>query len=118
MASFLHFNVLRQDGKLNYSTNVTKWQSSNLMENLKKSVFLLYHGQSKRAVLFRYTLLCFDIVTIGFFIASSMVAITPVVLIIDYCIAAILIFDFLLRLWISKSKRDFFFQIRLNRWFW
>jgi len=81
------------------------------MKNLKKSTHLLYHGRSKQAVLFRYGLLCFDIVTIGFFIASSMVTITPLVLMIDYTIAAILIIDLGLRLWISESRKPFLFQV-------
>lgn len=80
------------------------------MRELKKSINLLYHGQSKRAVLFRYGLLCFDIVTISFFIASSMVPATSIVLVIDFCIAGILIIDFVVRFWISESKRGFLFQ--------
>ena len=81
------------------------------MKNLKKSTHLLYHGRSKQAVLFRYGLLCFDIVTIGFFVASSMVTITPLILMIDYIIAAILIIDLGLRLWISESRKPFLFQV-------
>jgi voltage-gated potassium channel len=40
-----------------------------------------------------------------------MVTITPLVLTVDYVIAAILIIDFGLRLWISKSKKTFMFQV-------
>ena len=81
------------------------------MTNLKKSTHLLYHGRSKQAVFFRYGLLCFDIITIGFFIVSSMVTITPIVLVIDYIIAAILLLDFGLRLWISESRKAFLLQV-------
>jgi voltage-gated potassium channel len=80
------------------------------MEELKKSTYLLYHGRAKRAVLFRYALLCFDIVTISFFVASSMVPLTPIVLVIDFCIAGVLIVDFIVRLWIAESRRGFLFQ--------
>ena len=80
------------------------------MQKLKKSAHLLYHGRAKRAVLFRYALLCFDIVTISFFVASSMVPATPIVLVIDFCIAGVLIVDFVVRLWIAESRRRFLFQ--------
>ena len=80
------------------------------MQELKKFIHLLYHGRAKQAVLFRYALLCFDIVTISFFVASSMVPATPLVLLIDFCIAGVLIVDFVVRLWISESRRGFLFQ--------
>jgi voltage-gated potassium channel len=74
------------------------------MIELKKKIHNLYNGRSRRAVLFRYGLLGFDVVTISFFVATSMVEMTPLVLVLDFTIAAVLLADFIARLWIEKKR--------------
>jgi voltage-gated potassium channel len=59
----------------------------------------LYFGGSPRALRFRSRLLIFDLVLIAFFIDSPFLARTPLVLTIDYVIAAILALDLALRAW-------------------
>lgn len=71
----------------------------------------LYHGKSKRAIRFQYLLLGFDLLTIGFFIVSSLMSSSPWLLAAEYTIAVILLVDFLLRLWIAASKRRYLFQV-------
>jgi len=71
---------------------------------LKSRVRRLYAGRSKQAENFRYVLLAFDIVTVSFFIAVSFMPLTPLILMLDYAIAMVLITDFLARIWIAPHK--------------
>lgn len=64
----------------------------------------LYHGADKTARRFRYGLLVFDIGTIVFFVASSLLDHTAWFFIADYSIAVVLSFDFVARLWVSSRK--------------
>ncbi|MDX1711040.1 MAG: potassium channel family protein [Rhodovibrionaceae bacterium] len=78
---------------------------------LKAELRKLYQGRSKRAVRFRYGLIAFDIVTITFFVVSSVLETTTALLIVDFSIAAVLIADFAARLWIARSRPRFLFNI-------
>ena len=73
------------------------------MNKLHDKLGKLYNGRSRQAVRFRYGLLAFDIATITFFIATSMVEITPLIITLDFILAAILSVDFVIRLWIEKT---------------
>jgi voltage-gated potassium channel len=53
----------------------------------------LYHGHTPRAVRFRLGVLGIDITLIAFFIASPFIRETPVFLVVDYFVAAILAID-------------------------
>lgn len=74
------------------------------MKELKKSIHGLYNGRSRRAQLFRYGLVTFDLITISFFIITSMYELTTTILIIDFAIAMVLLTDFFARLWIEKKR--------------
>jgi len=74
------------------------------MERLKNTIELLYTGRSWRAAFFRYALIGFDFFTIGFFIVTATLAPTPSILIADFAIGALILADFLARLWIAPSK--------------
>ena len=63
----------------------------------------LYHGSSPRAVRFRYGLLAFDLVTIGFVIASSFFFGSPVVEAVDVVFGLLILADVGARLLISRS---------------
>lgn len=71
-------------------------------EALRSSLKQLYYGHSPGAVRFRYALLGFDLVTIAFFVASSMVEQTTGILVADAVIAAILVGEFAARLSIAN----------------
>lgn len=77
------------------------------MERLKSLLEGLYYGGSRNARIFRYALLIFDLVTIAFFIITSMFPETTPILIVEYAIAVVLILDFAARLWISRRKWHF-----------
>ena len=82
------------------------------MDALHHALRALYHGRTRRAEIFRYGLLAFDLVTISFFVASSMVAAEPKwMLVLDYTIASVLIADFAARLMISKRRVRFVFSL-------
>ncbi len=74
------------------------------MNGLRKTVHNLYKGRARRAVLFRYGLLTFDVATIIFFVATSMVEITPLILTLDFILAGILSLEFAARLWIETDR--------------
>jgi voltage-gated potassium channel len=63
----------------------------------------LYGGRSARAVRFRYALLLFDLVTIGFVIASSFLHDSPVVEALDVVFGLLILVEFAARLLASRS---------------
>jgi voltage-gated potassium channel len=63
----------------------------------------LYQGSSPRAVRFRYGLLAFDLVTIGFVIASSFFHRATVLETLDVVFGLLILADFAARLLISRS---------------
>ena len=71
---------------------------------LKHSLERLYNGRSRRASLFRYGLIGFDLFTIGFFLATTPVAPTAGIYAMDYAIGVVILADFLARLWIAPKK--------------
>lgn len=72
----------------------------------------LYFGSTPGAVRFRYALLGFDLLTIVFFIASSMAPQTTAVLAVDLALAAILLGEFAARL--SIANRPWLHLIRFQ----
>ena len=77
---------------------------------MKEKIRALYFGDGKKAHRFRLALLTFDLVTIAFFIVSSMMESNIVVHVIDYLIAIILLAEFQARFLISKSRTKFLFK--------
>jgi len=71
----------------------------------------LYHGKSKRAIRFQYLLLGFDLLTIGFFVVSSLLPPSPWLLAAEYAIAIVLLADFVARFWVASSRRRYLFQM-------
>ena len=62
----------------------------------------LYFGKSRTAKLFRYALLTFDIVSILFFVVSSLLPDAVWIYVIDFLIAIVIIADVATRVWISE----------------
>lgn len=71
---------------------------------LKQALNHLYTGSSQRATNFRYGLIAFDLLTIGFFIVTAPDFPTPFILVADFIIGTFILADFLARLWIAPSK--------------
>lgn len=75
--------------------------------DLKKQIRALYQGTSRKAKLFRWGIIVFDVATIAFFLATATEELTPVVLAIDITIGLIILAEFLVRLWIQENRRRF-----------
>jgi voltage-gated potassium channel len=71
---------------------------------LKERLKELYEGDSAVAHKFRYGLLAFDAITVIFIIVSSFLHSTATEF-LDTIIGAVLVADFLARIWISNSRR-------------
>ena len=80
---------------------------------LKQTLHQLYTGRSRTATRFRYGLIAFDLGTIVFFVVTAPLttAPTPEILAADFVIGAIILCDFLARLWIAPSKPRMLRQI-------
>ena len=71
---------------------------------LRQEIRLLYTGSSQRATNFRYGLIAFDLLSIGFFIATAPEFPTPFILTVDFILGLFILADFLARLWIAPNK--------------
>lgn len=88
---------------------------------LNRTLFWLYSGHGKWPSAFRWSMLAFDIVTIGIFLIHPLVswhqagvAQTPVWVAVDIFIAAVIALDFFARLYIERHKWRFF--VRPTNW--
>lgn len=79
--------------------------------SFKKTVHHLYHGHDTTARGFRFALLAFDIVTIVFFVASSLVRDEPWIYTVDAIIAVFIVLDLAARIWIEHNRTRFFRQL-------
>ncbi len=85
---------------------MSKKQNGNLRATFK----ILYEGRSQRARHFRYALLVLDFIIISYFVIISMIEVPPWLVIIDFSIAAIMLGDYIARLWIAKHKLRYVFM--------
>lgn len=78
---------------------------------LKANIGRLYRGSSPAAARFRYGLIGFDVLTIGFFIATAPLDPTLEIFIADIVIGLVILADFAARLWIERDRRRMILQI-------
>ena len=71
----------------------------------------LYLGHSRQADTFRYGLLAFDVLTIGFFVVSSFMESTSWMIAADIFVGMILAADFVARLFIACDKLKYLFEL-------
>ncbi|MCU9839208.1 MULTISPECIES: potassium channel family protein [Ruegeria] len=81
------------------------------MRALKLWVRKLYVGRDRASVRFRYALILFDLVTILFFVATAYMVHGPVLTVISVLVGLVILADFLARLWIARSRREFLTRI-------
>jgi voltage-gated potassium channel len=79
----------------------------NPLQRLRASLNALYNGRSLRAERFRYSLLTFDLVTVGIFIIDSLTPPIASMIVVDVTIAVLLILDFSARLLIARPLRRY-----------
>ncbi len=75
------------------------------MEELHRTVRLLYTGRSKKAQWFRYGLIVFDTLSIIYFIAATALPSTTVTRLVNTLLGVLILLDLVLRLWISDNRR-------------
>lgn len=75
------------------------------MNRLRLRLRALYDGPSEAADRFRYGLLAFDLLTIGFLVASSFFPRGPAVELADTVVGVVLLTEVLLRLWSAPDPR-------------
>jgi voltage-gated potassium channel len=75
------------------------------MEEIHRSVRLLYTGQSQLARRFRYGLVVFDAVSIVYFIATAALPASPVTALVNAVLGGLILADLCARFWISENRR-------------
>lgn len=79
-------------------------KAARRMEALHRQLKMLYDGSSRLASRFRFGLLAFDLITITYFIVTSMVQSPPWIVYFDVAIGAILAVDLAARTWIARQR--------------
>ena len=74
---------------------------------MQEKISALYFGQDSKAQRFRLGLLAFDLVTIAFFVLSSLIETGLVIHVLNLVIAFLLLIEFAARISISKSRLRF-----------
>jgi len=75
-----------------------------MIDDLHRSVRLLYRGRSQRARRFRYGLIAFDAITIIYFILTAAVEQTQLLHGINVALGLIILMDLAARLWVAPSR--------------
>ncbi len=83
----------------------------SFFESLRVSLYTIYKGYGQNAVRFSYGMLVFDLVSIAYFIVSSMLNPSPWFVGIDIFIGIIVLLDFIARLWLARRKMRFLSRI-------
>ena len=78
---------------------------------MKENLRALYHANSNAGRTFRSAMLAFDIASIVFFIATSVLADAFWVYVVDGILAVIILTDLVIRFWISYHRRRFMMQM-------
>lgn len=77
---------------------------------MREFIIKLYRGNTPEARLFRFGMLAFDVVTILFFIVSSLIRDEVWIYVVDGLIAVFIIADLAARYWISERKTRFLME--------
>ncbi len=77
---------------------------------MKETLRTLYRGSSERARLFRFAVLAFDVVTILFFIVSSLMQDQLWIYIVDAIVGFVILADLVARYWIAERKSRFLME--------
>lgn len=87
---------------------------TGVMQKLHERINALYHGSSRRAHIFRWSLLVMDVLTVFYFIIASFFHHVDDLHAIEELIGVIFLIEYLARLYISKHRwRDIFHPVGL-----
>jgi len=85
--------------------------SNNEESNLHRSVRLLYNGRSRRAAMFRYGLVAFDVATIIFFLLTVAAEQQRLLMGVNLIIGVLILLDFAARFWIAENRRKMLLRV-------
>ncbi len=74
------------------------------MQELQRSIRLLYTGRSRKATVFRYGLIAFDALSILYFIGTAALPQTTLLTVVNTALGLAILTDFLARLWIAENR--------------
>ncbi len=83
----------------------------SLIERLHVALYRIYKGQGSAAVRFSYGMLAFDLISIAYFIISSMFERSHLFVVVDMVVGVVVLFDFLSRFWLARRKFRYLTQI-------
>lgn len=78
---------------------------------LHRSIRLLYNGQSRRAAMFRYGLVAFDIATIIYFLLTVAAEQQRLLAGVNLAIGALILLEFCARLWVAENRRKMLLRV-------
>ena len=84
------------------------------METITDKLRDLYHGSGEHSRRFRFGILAFDVLSITFFIVSSLLSDGPWIYVVDFVIALVIIADLVAQWLISQRQLSFF--ARFSTW--
>ena len=85
--------------------------SSDEEGRLHRSVRLLYNGRSRKAAMFRYGLVAFDIATIIYFLLTVAAEQQRLLVGVNLVIGALILLDFCARLWVADNRRKMLLRV-------
>ena len=85
--------------------------SSKEERPLHRSVRLLYHGRSRRAAMFRYGLVAFDITTIIYFLLTVAAEQQRLLTGVNLVVGALILLDFCARLWVAENRKKMLLRV-------
>jgi len=85
--------------------------SSDEESRLHRSVRLLYNGRSRRAAMFRYGLVAFDIATIIYFLLTVAAEEQRLLMGVNLVIGALILLDFVARFWVAENRKKMLLRV-------
>jgi voltage-gated potassium channel len=85
--------------------------SSDEESRLHRSVRLLYNGRSRKAAMFRYALVAFDVATIIYFLLTVAAEERPLLMGVNLFIGALILLDFGARFWVAENRRKMLLRV-------
>ena len=78
---------------------------------LHRSVRLLYNGRSRKAAMFRYALVAFDVATIIYFLLTVAAEHQKLLVGVNLVVGALILLDFGARLWVAENRRQMLLRV-------
>ena len=84
---------------------------SNEESRLHRTVRLLYNGRSRKAAMFRYGLVAFDVATIIYFLLTVAAEQQRLLMGVNLAVGALILLDFGARLWVAENRKKMLLRV-------